>query len=633
MLQQLREKFTGWIALAILALIGVTFVFVGVTPGFITSQFAAKVDGQEIGRAAFENAYQNELQRNPNLAGAADTLRVQVRRAVLENLVREQLILNYVSDQGYQISDQQVANFLQRIPDFQVDGQFNRETYDALLEANNINPADFEREQRQNLRTQQLQRAIGASAIVTPAEYRRYLNLIAEQRVVSLATITADAVNDEIEVTEDMVTSFYDNNPLLYQLPETADIEYVEILRADIAEGIEVTEEALQQYYEQENYRFEQPEQRQARHILITFGDDDDAAEAQASDLLARIQGGESFEALATEFSKDGATAPQGGDLGALTDDQLPGALGNAIFEMSEGELRGPVRSDFGFHVIRLDDIIQPGPQALNEVRAELLRELREVEADDAYRDQQTAASDALFDAADLQAVATATGLSIKTATGITSSGGGEPFGANQAAIDAIFDPDVRQGGQLSEVIELDANRAAVFRVTNFVEARRQPLEEVREQAEAAVRASEAEALMAERAAQVVAAVKAGEDFGQSAEGIGASVEEPKLISRQNQQGVDQAVFFEVFAAGKPSPDNLITNSVRNLSGGYTIYRLEAVLPGRPEAIPLAERDAGKEMLAQQSGVNDYLAFVQALYDEADIVINDDVLAAEDLFQ
>ena len=104
MLQQLREKFTGWIALAILALIGVTFVFVGVTPGFITSQFAAKVDGQEIGVAAFENAYNNERQRNPGLAQASDEIRLRVRRAVLENLIREQLIRNYVSEQGYPIA-------------------------------------------------------------------------------------------------------------------------------------------------------------------------------------------------------------------------------------------------------------------------------------------------------------------------------------------------------------------------------------------------------------------------------------------------------------------------------------------------------------------------------------------------
>ena len=114
-------------------------------------------------------------------------------------------------------------------------------------------------------------------------------------------------------------------------------------------------------------------------------------------------------------------------------------------------------------------------------------------------------------------------------------------------------------------------------------------------------------------------------DFGVAAEASGATVSEAQLLSRQ-QTDVDQLVVFEVFAAPKPEQDAPIRDSVRGLDGAYTVYSLEAVLPGRPESIPLAQRDAGKAQLAQESGVGDYIAFLQALYNDADVVINEDAL-------
>ena len=138
--------------------------------------------------------------------------------------------------------------------------------------------------------------------------------------------------------------------------------------------------------------------------------------------------------------------------------------------------------------------------------------------------------------------------------------------------------------------------------------------------------------MLAERAGQILAAVEDGEDFGVAAEAAGANVGEPRLLSRQ-QADVDQLVVFEVFAAEKPGQDAAVRDSVRGLDGSYTVYSLEAVLPGRPESIPLAQRDAGKAQLAQDSGVGDYIAFLQALYDDADVVINEDALAEQDIFQ
>ena len=191
-----------------------------------------------------------------------------------------------------------------------------------------------------------------------------------------------------------------------------------------------------------------------------------------------------------------------------------------------------------------------------------------------------------------------------------------------------MFTDAVLTSGEISEVIELDAMSSAVFRVVQYNPAKRQPVDEVRDQIVAAVRAQRADLLLAERAEQVLEAVAQGEDFGVAAEAAGATVSEPRLLSRQDPE-TDQLVVFEIFTAKKPTQDAPVTGR----DGAYTVYSLEAVLPGRPESIPLAERDAGKARLAQDSGIADYVAFLQELYDDAEIVINEDALAEQDLLQ
>ncbi|MGB5450033.1 MAG: SurA N-terminal domain-containing protein [Woeseiaceae bacterium] len=631
MLQNIREKFTGWIAISILAVIGLSFVFVGLNYSFIGQSYAAKVDGVDIGVGQFENAYREQLQANPQLAQLPEEYRQQLRSNILEQLIQQRVIDNYLDKAGYQIRDEDVTAMIQRAPEFQVNGKFDIETYRTLLAQAGYEPARFEAAQRQSLRRQQLQRAIRGSALVSPAQYRRFLNLAAEQRVVTLATIDADAVQSEVTVSDDMITAFYDDNPTLYQLPETADVEYVEISRNDIAATVSISEQDLQEYYESNTDRYLQDEQRQARHILVVFGDDEDAAETTARELLARAKAGEPFADLAREYSADSGTANRGGDLGVLTRSQLPGELGGAIFAMAEGTIEGPVKTDFGYHVVRLDSILERGPLPLEQVRGELTAELQGQQAESRFRDLERELSDALFDATDIRALATAIGTEVKTAVGVTRQGGGD-FGNNQAAINAIFDEPVLAGDLLSEIVELDANRTVVFAVTNHVAAQRQPLDAVREAIRATLKARQAESLMAEKAERMLAALAAGEEFAAAAESIGASAASPTAITR-NAEEFDQSVAVAVFTALKPTADKPTWGSTRNDNGGFTVYSLDAVIPGRPESIPLAERDAGKMQLADQSGIGDFVAFVQALRANADIAINRDVLAAQDLFQ
>lgn len=630
MLQKLREKFTGWIAISILAVIGVTFVFVGgANFAFVGNNYAAKVDDSEIGIGQFEAAYQDQVQQNPQLAQLGPEIRAQVRSNILEQLIQQRVIDNYITEAGYQISDEQITAMIQRTPEFQVDGKFDMDTYRELLSVNGYEPADFERAQRVTLRRNQLQLAIRGSAIMSPAEYRRYLNLAAEQRIVTLATIDPEMVAAEVAVTDEMVNAFYDDNPTMFQLAESADVEYIEIQRSDVAQTVSVSEEDLVDYYEFNKNRYEQDEQRQSRHIMILFNDDEDAAKAKANELLARINSGESFEDIASENSEDTVTAAQGGDLGARTRSQMLTGLDSAVFSMSEGAVEGPIKSDFGFHIVRLDKIIEPGPLPLEQVRAELTTELQDQQAESLFRDLERKLSDSLFDATDLRSLSDAVGVDIQAVAGFTRLGGA-PLGSETAIIEAVFDETVLSGEQMSEIIEIDANRSAVFAVSKHYPATRQPLEDVREQVAASLQAQQAEELMAAKAEEMIAALAAGAAFAEAAAAVDATPAEPVLMSR-SAEDADQLISVAVFAAVKPMQDAPTTGSTRNGDGGYTVYSVDAVIPGRPEALPVEQRDAGKLQLTDQSGLGDFVAFVQALREDAEVIINEDMLAAQDL--
>ena len=288
MLTQIREKFAGGIAIAILAVIGVSFVFFGANIDSRVSSFAAKVDGSEISVGLFENTYRQQLDRNPTLSQLPTEYRVQVRQGILDALVRERLVELHLAEAGYQISEAQVDASIQRVAEFQVNGTFDLETAETLLRQIGYTTVQFRDAQRRQMREEQLRLAIGSTALITPADYRRYLNLVAEQRLVSFATFGIEGVAAEVEVSDEMIAAFYDADESLFLLPETATIEYIELSRAAVSETIEISEEALNEHYLDSQSRYVQDEQRQARHILILFNDDEAAAEAVALELLAR---------------------------------------------------------------------------------------------------------------------------------------------------------------------------------------------------------------------------------------------------------------------------------------------------------------------------------------------------------
>ena len=617
-------------AIVILALLSVPFLFFGLEQPFGGGGYAAKVNGVEIPAAQLQNEYLAELSRFAEEGtDIPANLRPLVRQSVLNNLIRETLVNRHVAEQGYRITDQMVTDSIQRVPDFQVDGRFSRDAYYSWLQQRGLTPTQFEESQRSSLRLQQFQRSMAGTAFVTPGGYRRYLNLYGEQRRAAIARLDVDALTGEVEVTDEEIAAYYEENASEFLTPEAVDVRYLLVDRSELRERIEIDEQALREYYEQSAERYRQDERRRARHILVPFGEDRDAAREQAEALAARARAGEPFADLARQYSADSGTAEQGGDLGPMMESQLPDALAGPVFAMSAGDIDGPVESRFGFHIVKLEEVEAGGPLPLEQVRAELERELRDLEVEQAYEDLVAALYDALFDTQDIAQMAQIAGLELRSAEGITRGGGGF-FGGNQAVIDAVFDPALRGEASVSDVIELDANRSAIFSVERHHEPERRPLAEVREQISAQLGRERAEAVAAERIEELEAAVRGGAELSAAASEVGAEVLPTRLLGRQDAE-TDPRLLEAIFRAQKPAgPENPTVGRAETAAGDYAVFSISAVLPGRPESIPVAERDQGKLQLAQEAGIAEYTALVLELERRADIVIAEDALALPD---
>lgn len=618
MLQNIRDRLTGPTALIILGLIAVPFVFVGVGAPLLRAGFAAKVDGEEISLARFESAWQNQVGQNPEILNYPQFYQAQVRQQILDQLILEKLVSNYIDDAGLRVSDSMVTDLIQQVPAYQEDGVFSLQKFKSTLALEGRNSDEFYATVKQSLRRLQLQQSIASTAFVTPAEYRRYLNLFGESRQVAIATLGVEGIRDAIEISDVEIQEFYDAQPNEFYSDESLDLNYIEVRRDELAQNAAISDEEVQRYYEESSNRYLQDEQRRASHILIPFGDDENAASELATSLAARAEAGEPFEDLARTYSKDGATAKNGGDLGEILHSQMPDALGDAIFSMRKSEIRGPVRSDFGFHVVRLEDIVAGGPLPLDQVRSELERELRDRAAELEYRKIETALSNAIFDSLAMSAMAEKVGIEMKSTTGFKRSGG-EPFGSNQAVIDAVFEERVLRNNEITDIVEIDANRSAILQVTQHHEAARKSLEEVTDQIRGALKSARAESVIAERSSELQAMLRDGEDINVAAEKVGATVSPAAVISRSDES-MDARLLAAMFKAKKPADGQVRIGQAVTQTGDAAVFVLQAIIPGRPESIPLADRDARKQELANQSGNADFAAFLNELQMRAKIV-------------
>lgn len=648
MLQTFRESSIGKVAaFAIIGLIAVSFVFFGrsFNFGFTGSTFAAKVNGEEIPMLEFERdlqQYQNQYQQAFRVELTED-LRREMRRIVIDRMVLDEALRQQSEAAGYRVSNERLAEALRGTEAFQAGGEFSGDVYRARLNANGLTPAGYEALLRRQLALAEIQNGIAASTFLTPAEYRRYIELYNERREIAYALFAIEDFLAQVEIGEEAVAEYHAANASQFMSEETVDLEYVELTLASIAAGVEVTEDDLRAYYDEQQEQFSTPEERHVRHILIEVqGDDRQAAEAEAQAVRERLDAGEDFAALARELSDDRGTSADGGDLGWIGRGFLTGPFEDALFAMAVGDVSGPVETEFGYHILRLEDVRGGEVRSFEDVHDELLAQLREDRAAQRFFDVAKELDLQAFEAVnDLQGVAERMGLELKTIEGFSRRGDPDVFADSGPVVAAVFDEDAIATGDNTNAVELSDEDVVVARVTAHHPPEPEALDDVADEIRDLLARRAAGALVGEAAqaffAELEGSASDAEPQPEAVSGTDA-VDEAELAARHGGQWfaarfvertdaqVPAELLSVAFSQAKPGEGQVARRLVPLGSGDEAVLVLSAVELGQPGLVPQEERDQRQRELADQAAQTEIFGYAGDVRDRATVRIPDVVL-------
>ena len=635
-LQSIRDRLHGIIAIFIFAILIIPFAFVGVSSYFTSgsANAVAVVNDQEITANEFNQAFQNYRRRLQAQLGASFDPELFdqaiVRREFLDQLINQELLVQVANDAGLTVTDERLALEIRNSAAFEVDGEFNADIYQQRLASQGMTVPQFEQDMRSSMVLDQFPNAIANSAIATRWEIEDYARLQEQERAFSALIVPAQA--DEVTgIDEAAITAWYEENAADYLSEEQVVIEYLELDAAEIGGAVEVSEDALRARFEEQQARFITPEARLASHILIEVDPeapevDIESARKLAEELAERARTGEEFNVLAEEFSQDVGSASSGGDLGWVEPGYMVKSFEDGLYELTlENPVSDPVQSRFGWHVIQLRDIRPSEGMSFTEARDILLAEYQEEEDERRFIEQADRMIDIIYeDPTTLSAAAEELGLEVQEAGPFGRAGTDFGIAANQDVVNTAFSDLVLAQRSVSDPVDLDTNHMVVILLKEHFPEAVKPLEEVREEVVAAIRQHRAMEAAEERANELLARIEGGESLVDL-----ATATELELVSRDDAQrnaaDVDRQLLRGLFLMEEPGESDA-TLGVIAMSDGYAVVRLDSVTDGVLESDDEMRNQMYARRIASASASDETIGFIQMLRDQSEIKIFEDRL-------
>ncbi|MGX5914528.1 SurA N-terminal domain-containing protein [Aliidiomarina sp. Khilg15.8] len=621
MLDRIREGSKGPTAKIILVLIIITFALTGVS-GYLggnTEDHVAEVNGEKITRSDFDRAYQSErAQMEEQMGDFFDTLSADenymrdFREGVLERLIEERLTTQLAVELGFRPGPQYIRESIRNMSEFQVNGQFDNDRYVSLLMRAGFSPEQFRDYLEGEIGRSLLIQGTVASEFMLPHEAEQFQRLQSQVRSGEYIRIPADSYTQDVEVSDQEIEDFYYDNQSRYESDERIRLAYVELQFDDVLADIQVSDSEVRDYYDNNPGNFRSPERREIAHILIEFGDDEEAAREQIETIAGRIAAGEDFADMAREYSDDTFSGEDGGDLGRLERDSLDPDLEDAGFALNEeGEVSDVVRSEFGFHLIKLTSLQASEVDAFAEVEDTIRENLRREKAGQAYFDVQQELSRISFEMPEsLEPAADAVGLEVQT-TDWMDREGVQGFNDPQL-LRVAFSEEVAEDQLNSELIELD-ERSIVMRARDYEPASVRPLAEVRDSIEQELTLRKAQQEAMDFAEQLL------ENYRQGEMPAALSMTAIERVSRRSAgDSAPGAVIERLFRL--PPPGNSPSAGITQLrNGDVAIVAVTEIEEGE---VNQDELEQIQQQFAPRYAERAYQALVEALKAEADISRN-----------
>ena len=602
-------------------LVIIAFVLVGVDASMLTqrSPVVAKVGGTSINQAEWDAAQRQMADRarmnNPGIS-AAFLDSPQQKYAVLEQLVRDEVLRTAMQDKRYYVSNALLARTLQANPNIaalrSADGRLDMAAYRNYLAASyGMTPETFENSMRYELGLQQVVNPIGEASVSTPAQAAPSIDAFFQRRQVQSAEFLPANYVDTVRVSDEQVAQYYEQNKDKFQQPEQVDVNYVVLDLASVAKQLPITDEELRQYYESNKAAYtSHPEQRKVRHILINTtanmsAEQREEAKAKAEGILAQLQADPSkFAELAKANSEDPGSRNNGGDLGFINRGDMVPAFEEASFSLNKGQISGVVATEYGFHIIEVTDIKPAQVPSFEEIRDRIANDVKNsvartrfIEAADTLRNVAHEQADSLEPAAqELQ-------LTIQSAKGIgrDTNSDAPSFFNNANLKEELFSSKLLDDKFNSDAVDVGNNQIVVARIAEHRPAQILPLEAVKDQAKHELIEQEALSL----------AIQAGQNAEKewTSDSAKAKLQAPLIVSRLQTNGLSgQAIEQALLAPTDKLPAFIGLEQGKN---GYLVVKVERVIPANEPNQGQSEKDFKIDQEQYFSGYNQSLAQAQ----------------------
>ncbi|AVF35577.1 peptidylprolyl isomerase [Rahnella sikkimica] len=617
MMDNLRAASNNVVLKIILALIILSFILTGVGNYLVggSGDYAAKVNGQEIGRAQLEQAVQNQRNRLQQqlgdqfsaLAGSEGYMQ-QLRQESLSNLIDVTLLEQYSKKLGFTVSDQQIKDAIFVTPQFQTDGRFDNAKYLQSIQSMGYTADNFALLMKRQLISQQLEQAFGESDFILPAESKSLGELILQSRDVQTATLDTDALAAKQQVTDAELQAFYDQNKNSFISPEQVKISYIEMDAAAMQGKMDVTDADISAYYDQHKSEFGQPERRRYSVIVLK-------TQADADAVAAELAKGTDFAQLAKTKSTDALSAKQGGDLGWMEPETTLPEFKSANLT-SKGQVSGVIKADSGFFILRLDDVTPEQVKPLADVRKTITDKLKQEKSLDAYYALQQKVSEAATN--DNESLASAEQVAGTKAVHTDWFTQNQiPAGINfKPVVQAIFEGGLigQDGspGSNSDIITVDGDRAFVVRVDAHKAEGVKSFADVKDQVTALLKRQKAQDQARVDGEKLLTALKEGKgDDAMKAAGL-------SFGAVQKVQRSQQPSAFEenVYALPHPQKDQPVYGLSQDAKGNSVLVKLTGVTPG---VVPEADVARFTQEMQQTSANVTFDALLTNLRQEAKI--------------
>jgi len=626
MLQNIRKNAQGTAARIVVGVIIVVFALFGVESivGSLSGEpEVATVNGEGIPESRFMRAVEGKRrqimvqmgeQADPGLIDEGS-----LRSSVLEGMIQEEVLAQDADNKGLFVSDAAVDSYIRSVEQFKVDGDFSNDRMQVILRNAGLTLKDY----RDSLKIQfvlgQPRTALIASAFVLDSERDEVVALDRQQRTFGVATVFKKDYLDGISVSDDDVSGYYKENVADYKKPENVDVSYIEINKADLVSQIDIEEEEIRTLYETEKAEYVGEEERQVSHILVKIDDvtNEEQALSKINDINAQLKAGTAFDVLAKAHSQDEASAADGGDLGLSARGVYVSDFEDAAFSLAVGDVSKPVKTEFGYHLIKLMAVESNSIPVYEEMRVSLLSRLQGQKTDQLYAEMTERLADLSYSSPDLEEPADELGLVVNQLAGVYAETQ-DPVFSNIKVQRVLFSDELLKDENNSELLEIGDGHSVVFRVSAYHEATSLPLEEVKERVREAIKENKA-AEYAESVGQAfIVRVQAGETPEDVSEDMGLDWSVHEKIKRDNIM-VNRELVSRVFTFKKAASkkENIVGFSA--LNGDYSVVMLTDIAEGDPETVSSLEKYSITNMLGDSFGASDYRSYQDALMKSAEV--------------